>query len=547
VIARFIDRLKSVSLWHFVWISVIFSEALTAAMSVIITGRIDYGFMVTGAVVPLVVAPVVIHLVIVARKKAEEALREAYGKLDVAKSRLEHLLTSSTAVIYTCKADGDFGATFISENVKDQLGYKPDDFISNSGFWKDGIHPDDVTRILGEVETLFDKGAHVNEYRFLHKDGSYRWMRDELKLIRDKDGNPLEMVGCWYDITERKQAEQQLRTAFDEIKHLKEQLEAENIYLREEVKTIRGHEKIVGESEAIRETMINAERVAGADSTVLMQGETGTGKELLARAIHDMSSRKNRAFIAVNCAAIPTTLLESELFGREKGAYTGALSRQTGRFEVADCSTIFLDEVAELPLEAQAKLLRVLQEGKFERLGSTSTVKVDVRVIAATNRDIKRAVQSGRFRDDLFYRLNVFPITVPPLRERREDIPSLVWFFVKEFSERMGKQIERISLKTMDELQAYPWPGNIRELKNIIERSIILTKGTALKVELPSMTSAVSSNGLTLDEVQREHITSVLDQTGWRVRGKNGAAEILGLKPSTLESRMTRLGIKRKS
>jgi formate hydrogenlyase transcriptional activator len=348
----------------------------------------------------------------------------------------------------------------------------------------------------------------------------------------------------FHDITERKRAEEELRIAFTEIRVLKEQLEAENVYLREEVKLGHDHGDIVGESAAIRRTLALAEQVAPTDSTVLIYGETGTGKELLARSIHNLSPRKDRPLVTVNCAAMPSTLIESELFGREKGAYTGALTRQAGRFEVADRSTLFLDEVGELSPEAQAKLLRVLQEGKFERLGSSNTMMVDVRVIAATNRDIEQAVRDGRFREDLFYRLNVFPITIPPLRERREDIPALVWTFVHEFSEKMGKRIESIPKKTIEALSSHSWPGNVRALRNTIERAMILSTGTTLNVELAD--AAPEMEALPpLDDAERIRFTRTLEATGWRIRGKGGAAEALGLKPTTLEYRIKRLGIRR--
>jgi PAS domain S-box-containing protein len=347
------------------------------------------------------------------------------------------------------------------------------------------------------------------------------------------------------DITERKNAENALRKALSEIEFLKEKLEAENFYLREEIKLEHNYREIVGNSSTIKKVLNTIELVANTDATVLIMGETGTGKELLARAIHDLSPHKEHPMVKVNCAALPPTLIEGELFGREKGAYTGALTKQIGRFELANGSTIFLDEIAELSPELQAKLLRVLQDGEFERLGSTKTVKVDVRVIAATNRDLTKAVQDGSFREDLFYRLNVFPIFVPTLRQRQEDIPLLIWSFIKEFEVKMGKRIESISQKSMDALHRYPWPGNVRELKNVIEHAMIITKGSNLQVEIPKITDSTASQNMTLQEIDRNHIISTLDMVGWRVRGENGAAEILGLKPSTLESRMVKLGIKR--
>jgi formate hydrogenlyase transcriptional activator len=343
----------------------------------------------------------------------------------------------------------------------------------------------------------------------------------------------------------RREAEVQLEDSYEEIRALRDRLEAENVYLRKEIRLEQPHAQIVGQSPPIRKVLQEIEQVAKTDSTVLLEGETGTGKELLAEAIHDLSSRNKRTLVKVNCAALPDTLVESELFGREKGAFTGALMKQIGRFEVADQSTLFLDEIGELSPEVQAKLLRVLQEGEFERLGSPTTVKVDVRIIAATNRDLQKAVEDGRFREDLFYRLRVFPITVPPLRDRPEDIPQLVWHFVDELRDRMGKRVEHIAKGTMTAMQHYPWPGNVRELRNVLEHAMILSTGRKLIVELPKSTGSTVTVARTLEEVQRQHIIGVLEQTGWRVRGSGYAADILGLKPSTLEFRMKKLGIQR--
>jgi PAS domain S-box-containing protein len=347
------------------------------------------------------------------------------------------------------------------------------------------------------------------------------------------------------EIEDRKQAANSLKEALTVIKQLKDQLHEENLYLREEIHLVHSHKEIVGNSAAIRNVLQQMEQVASTDSTVLIQGETGTGKELFAHAIHNLSSRKGRLMIKVNCAALPPTLIESELFGREKGAFTGALSKQSGRFELADGSTIFLDEIDALPLDLQAKLLRVLESGEFERLGSPRTVKVDVRIISATNRDLAKTVSSGSFREDLYYRLNVFQIMVPPLRERREDILPLVWFFVEELSKRMGKRIESIPKKSVEALQAYSWPGNVRELRNVIERAMIITTGPALHIDIPKLAKLEEDQPETLAEVEKRHIIKVLDTTGWRVSGKHGAAEILGIHPKTLESRMQRLGIQR--
>ena len=343
----------------------------------------------------------------------------------------------------------------------------------------------------------------------------------------------------------RKQADEKLQTAYAEIGRLKDQVDQENTYLRQEIKLEHSHKIVVGESAAMRGVLKKAEQVARTDSMVLVLGETGTGKELVARTIHEMSGRSKRTMVKTNCAALPATLIESELFGREKGAYTGALARETGRFELADQSTIFLDEIGELPPEVQSKLLRVLQEGEFERLGSSKTIKVNVRVIAATSRDLQAMVKEGKFRPDLFYRLNVFPIVVPPLRERIEDIPALVWHILEEIGSRMGRKIDSVQASTMQKLQRYAWPGNVRELRNVIERNLILSGGPVFRAEIPEIEDAIDSTMHSLEEVESEYLRSVLQAKGWRIRGKGGAAEVIGLKATTIEARMKKLGIHR--
>jgi len=359
-----------------------------------------------------------------------------------------------------------------------------------------------------------------------------------LKLVSEIFANALD----------RKQKEQNLQNAFSEIKRLEQRLQQENIYLRKEIELNElkhSHAEIVGTSNAIKEVLGQAEKVAETESTVLILGETGTGKELLAKAVHRLSSRSYRTMIKVNCAALPPTLIEGELFGREKGAYTGALTKEAGRFELADGSTIFLDEISELPLELQSKLLRVLQDGQFERLGSPRTISADVRIIAATNRDLVQMVRDHKFREDLYYRLNVFPITMPPLRARIDDIPALVWTFVKEFEKTMAKRIESISPKNMQALQRYSWPGNIRELRNVIEQAMIVCQEKVLLVRIPNFQESMQSVDLKLEDVVRNHILKILEKSGWRVKGQNGAAEMLGIKPTTLYSKISRLGIKR--
>lgn len=370
------------------------------------------------------------------------------------------------------------------------------------------------------------------------------------RVKRDWHGDLIQRLRLFWEVyanaLERKRADQKIQAALAEIETLKDRLEAENIYLRDQINIEHKHDEIIGNSYPVRKVLVQVEQVAATDSTVLILGETGTGKELIARAIHTVSARRNRAMIKVNCAALPAALIESELFGHEKGAYTGAGTRQIGRFEAANEGTIFLDEIGELPLELQTKLLRVLQEGQFERLGSPRPVHVDVRVIAATNLNLAQAVKEGKFREDLYYRLNVFPISVPPLRERQEDIPLLVWAMVDEFGKIFGRTIERIPKKNMEALEHYSWPGNVRELRNMVERAMILSRGPVLTIDVPDNAAPSISPLMSLDDMERMHIISIMERTGWRVRGRNGAAEILALKPTTLDSIMKKLGIVRK-
>lgn len=366
-----------------------------------------------------------------------------------------------------------------------------------------------------------------------------RW--EDWRISRVKD------IACVFaNAIARKQADEELRKAAVEIRELKDKLERENTYLREEIALESPHTAIIGKSDAIRSILKKLEQVAKTDAAVLILGETGTGKELVARTIHEMSRRKQNPLVKINCASLPATLIESELFGREKGAYTGALAREIGRFEHADKSTIFLDEIAELPPELQPKLLRVLQEGELERLGSSKTIRVDVRIIAATNRDLDAMMKAGKFREDLFYRLNVFPIVVPPLRERREDIPLIAFHILKDLARRMGSNVEGFHAATMREFQKYSWPGNVRELRNVIERNLILNSGPIFRAELPNALQDKKASLRRLDEVDAEYLRKVLQSTHWRVRGTAGAAEVLGLKPTTLEARMKKLGIHRR-
>jgi formate hydrogenlyase transcriptional activator len=352
------------------------------------------------------------------------------------------------------------------------------------------------------------------------------------------------------EVDERKKAEKSLQSTYAEIKGLKDRLQAENIYLQQEVDQKYNFGEMIGQSNVLSRVFSQVEQVAPMNATVLLLGETGTGKGVVARAIHSSSTRKNRPLITVNCTTLPAALVESELFGRERGAFTGSDARQMGRFELADGGTIFLDEIGEMPMELQCKLLRVIQDGEFERLGSPRTIKVDVRIIAATNRNLAEEVKNGRFREDLFYRLNVFPITLPPLRQRREDIPLLVNHFIYKFNHKIGKKIDTISTDSMNVLQGYHWPGNVRELESAIERAVIVSRGTTLQVldrfdTIPNIEEPGSQDIKALVDLEHDHILQVLQKTGWRIEGKNGAALILGLNASTLRARMRKYGIVR--
>jgi chemotaxis protein methyltransferase CheR len=367
------------------------------------------------------------------------------------------------------------------------------------------------------------------------------YKRDLEKLVKERTAE-LRVA-----MEEAEKSKHMTETALYEIKKLKEQLEAERAYLQEEIKLEYNHEKIIGQSNAINYVFYKVEQIAGTDTNVLVLGETGTGKELVARAIHGLSLRKERALVKMNCAALPSNLIESELFGHEKGAFTGAHSRRLGRFEIANGAILFLDEIGELPLELQPKLLQVIQSGEFERLGSSDTIKVDVRIIAATNRNLEEEVRKGRFREDLWYRLNIFPITMPPLRDRLDDIPLLVNFYVDKISKRLGKSIEMVPVSVMDSLKKYHWPGNIRELENVLERAVISSSGPKLRLvdELKKPHKDLIRSERTLDDVEREYIIQVLEQVQWKVSGKNSAAEILGLNRSTLRARMRKFDIRK--
>jgi chemotaxis protein methyltransferase CheR len=437
---------------------------------------------------------------------------------------------------------------FYSDRFREILGYSSEEFPGTINSFRSRLHPEDAEAIWAAIERhLQARVPYKVEYRLQTKSGHYLWFLARGQAIWNTEGKAIRMSGSIQDITERKQAELNLQVALSEIKELKEKLEVERAYLQEEIKLEYNYENIIGQSDGLNYVLYKVEQIAPSDTTVLVLGETGTGKELVARAIHGLSPRKDRTLVKVNCATLPSNLIESELFGHEKGAFTGAHARQLGRFEVAHGATLFLDEIGELPLELQPKLLQVIQDGEFERLGGSGTIKVDVRVIAATNRNLKEEVRRGRFREDLWYRLSIFPITVPPLRERLEDIALLVDFFVDKISKRLGKSIESIPTSVMNTLQGYQWPGNVRELENVLERAAINSSGPKLRLvdelELKKPHQDLTTTQKTLAEVERDHIVRILEQTNWKVSGKNGAAEILGLNRSTLRARIRKLGI----
>jgi len=432
----------------------------------------------------------------------------------------------------------------------------------------------DIPRLRELLETILPNNSEFNDFEVEHtfEDIGFKIMHlNARRIASEKDENQLILLAI-EDVTEqecnkrkldeivkertaelrlaRKSAEESkhvAEAALEESKKLKDQLEAERAYLLEEIKLEFNSDNIIGQSNEIKYVLYKVEQIAATDTTVLILGETGTGKELAARAIHDASTRRDRTMVKMNCAALPVNLIESELFGHERGAFTGANIRRIGRFELANGTTLFLDEIGELPLELQPKLLQVIESGRFERLGSSQTQSVDVRIIAATNRNLKKEVQEGRFREDLWYRLNIFPITMPPLRDRVDDIPLLVQYFVRKISKRLGKIIEIIPVSVMTSLQNYSWPGNIRELENVLERAVINSSGPKLNIfdELKHVSLHEQNKLQTLAAVERDHIIRALEQTQWKVSGKNSAAEILGIERSTLRARMRKLNIRK--
>jgi PAS domain S-box-containing protein len=476
------------------------------------------------------------------RKRAEEALRSNEEKLRL-------IVDTIPGLVCTMSTAGE--VQLLNRQVLEYFG-KTTEELKN---WatNEAVHPDDLPHVIDTWKRSVETGQpYVLELRQRRADGVYRWFQSRALPTRDTEGR----VAGWYmlltDIDDRKRAEDGLEKAFEEIKRLKDRLHDENVVLREQIDQAFMFEEIVGSSPALKTVLSSIVKVAPTDSTVLITGETGTGKELIARAIHKGSQRAGHAFISVNCAAIPSSLIASELFGHEKGAFTGALQRRQGRFELAHSGTIFLDEIGELPAETQIALLRVLQERQFERVGGSRVISTDVRIIAATNRDLAAAIASGSFRADLFYRLNVFPIHMPPLRERKEDIPMLVEYFVKRYADNARKQISKIDKSTLKLCQSYHWPGNIRELQNIIERSVILCAGDTFWVDEAWLSSQDAprpkSSGLlteTLQTHEKELIEAALAESNGKVAGPNGAAAKLGIPRSTLDLKIKLLNIKK--
>ncbi len=477
-------------------------------------------------------------------KRTEHELRQAHRQLE---QRRALTVAASLDGVWEWEAAGD--RVQYSDRFAELLGYSAAEVPPTLDFFRDALHPLDAAALWNAVQNHLDHATPYNvECRLRTKTGDYRWFRTRGQAQRDAAGRATWMAGSLQDIHEQRTAELDLREALEEVERLSERLRAENVYLKEEITSSQGFDEIVGQSEPLRSTLSKIEHVAATDATVLLLGETGTGKELFARAIHAASARNARPLVKVNLAALPSSLIESELFGHVKGAFTGAVFDKIGRFELADGGTLFLDEIGELEPELQTKLLRVLQEGEFEKIGTSQTVQADVRVVAATNRDLHRAIQEGKFRPDLYYRLAVFPIEIPPLRFRRDDIPLLVWHFVSKKQVRLGKSIRTVPKATMDALIEYDWPGNVRELENVVERAMILSPGPTLMVEGSFRTmprrhaEARSARSGPLD---RAEVLRVLEDCGWKIKGTGNAAERLGMKPSTLRYRMRMLGVRR--
>jgi formate hydrogenlyase transcriptional activator len=476
--------------------------------------------------------------------------KHAESELMRSEERFRHVAETVSDFIWEVDANGLY--TYTSPSVKKILGYRADELIGKMHFY-DLFSPDVREELKAAAFQMFSAKQPFKAFPnpTVSKDGKIVHMETSGIPVLDEAGNLTCYRGADTDVTKRKQADEEIKKAYEEIKNLKDRLEAENIYLRKNISLSQEVPTIIGQSDPIKYVHYRINQVASLDTTVLIVGETGTGKGLVARAVHEGSVRKDHPMIHVNCAVLPANLIESELFGREKGAFTGAQAKQIGRFELAHKGTIFLDEIAELPVELQAKLLRVVENGEFERLGDPHTVKVDVRIIASTNRNLHEEIRNGRFREDLFYRLNVFPITVPPLRQRIEDIPLIVDALIDRLNKQMGRHISTVPQEVMRALQSYSWPGNVRELENVVERAVIMSRGPVLQFAeqlsaVPAPVEMVRDTAPTgLADMERSHIQRTLVELKWKIEGKAGAAHVLGLKPSTLRTRMKKLNIHR--
>ena len=477
------------------------------------------------------------------RKRAEE-------ELQLSEMRYRTVADFTYDWEYWANNDGSF--EYVSPSCERISGYSVRDFLDKPDLFREIIVPED--------RELWDQHSHDTrnmlkplevQFRIQRKDGEIRWIEHVCQPLSGKQGDPAGFRASNRDITIRKQSEIELRDAFAEIEELKSRVEAESAYLQEEIRVEHNFQNIIGQSQALKYVLYRTEQVAATDSSVLILGETGTGKELVARAIHNLSSHRKRVLVKVNCAALPRDLIESELFGHEKGAFTGATTSQLGRFEIANGSTLFLDEIGEMPLDLQAKLLRVLESGEFERLGNPKTMHSDARIIASTNRVLEEEVRKGRFREDLWYRLKVFTVTMPPLRKRKEDIPLLVRWFAEQSSRTMGKRITEIPKHIMQSLQDSPWPGNVRELKHMVESAVITAQGTRLNFELATekgtIDDADSKDFKPFEDMERDYIIKVLRSKNWKIQGENSAASVLQMHPNTLRARMQKLGIERPS
>ena len=474
---------------------------------------------------------------ITAQKAAEDELRQA-------EQRYRNVADFTYDWETWENIDGSFN--YVSPAFERITGYRVQQLIDHPGMLNEIILPDHFTQWQEHHQAEHDRKESAEiQFRIRTKSGEIRWIEHICQPVYGDKREYLGIRASNRDITARKQAEIRLRSAYEEIEQLKNRLEDESDYLQEEIKLDHNFENIIGQSESIKYVLHRVQQVAPMDTPVIIMGETGTGKELLARALHKLSPRGKRALVKVNCAALPRELIESELFGREKGAFTGATTTQAGRFELARGSTLFLDEIGEMPLELQAKLLRVIESGEFERLGSPRPLHSNARIIAATNRVLEEEVQKGRFREDLWYRLKIFPITVPPLRERPKDIQLLVAWFVDQFARKMGKRATEISKHSMKMLQSYSWPGNVRELMHVVEAAIITAKGKKLNFELPQTADTALSDVKSFEDMERDYILRVLKATDWKIGGKNSAASALKMHVNTLRSRMKKLGIKR--